>query len=139
MSVNRAIILGNVGKDPEIRTMAGGDSLVNLSVATSESWTDKRTGERAEKTEWNRVVVFNPVLVKFIVANVKKGSRVYLEGQVQTRKWTGNDGVERFSTEVVIPRYGGRFDLLDKRGAQDQQQPQSQRRSQQDMDDEIPF
>jgi single-strand DNA-binding protein len=144
-SVNKAILLGNVGREPEIKTMRGGDDLANLSVATSESWTDKRSGERVEKTEWNRVVVFNPHLVELIKKAVKKGTRVYLEGQVQTRKWTGQDGVERFSTEAVIPRFGDhKFIILGggvERGGQDwpQRREGQQQRSQQDLDDEIPF
>ena len=143
MSVNKVILMGNVGRDPEVKTMRGGDDLANLSVATSESWKDKRSGERVEKTEWHRVVVFNPHLVKVIAQYVKKGSRVYLEGQVQTRKWTGQDGVERLSTEVVIPRFGGSLILLSggaEKGAQQQSARGKEYAGQGSaMDDEIPF
>jgi len=142
-SVNKVILLGNVGRDPEIRTMKNGDGIANLSIATSESWTDKRSGERQERTEWHRVVVFNPHLVSVIEKYVTKGTRLYVEGQVQTRKWSGQDGVERISTEVVLQRFGGVLLILDKgasQGDRPSSQPrQQQSRSQQDLDDEIPF
>lgn len=139
-SVNKVILIGNVGRDPEIRNMQNGDPIANLSVATSESWTDKRSGERQERTEWNRVVVFNPHLAKIVEKYVTKGSRVYLEGQLQTRKWTGQDGVERFSTEVVLQRFGGQLVILDKAKSGDApQQSAGPRPSPNDLDDEIPF
>lgn len=139
-SVNKVILLGNVGRDPEIRNMQNDDPIANLTVATSESWTDKRSGERQERTEWNRVVVFNPHLAKIVEKYVKKGSRVYLEGQMQTRKWTGQDGVERISTEVVVPRFGGQLILLSGSQRGEEAQPQQrQQRWRADLDAEIPF
>ena len=142
MSVNKAILMGNVGRDPEIKHMQSGDDLANLSIATSDSWTDKRTGERQEKTEWHRVTVFNPNLVKLVARAVKKGTQLYLEGQVQTRKWTGQDGVERHTTEVVIPRFGGVIKIVGGGKGRDEtssQPARTQGRSQADMDSEIPF
>ena len=106
-SVNKVILVGNVGKDPEVRRMTNGDAVVNLSVATSESWKDKSSGERKEKTEWHRVVSFNEHLNKVIEAYVKKGSKVYLEGSLQTRKWTDKDGAEKYSTEIVLQKFNG--------------------------------
>src|SRR5580658_10126112 len=100
-SVNQVILVGNLGKDPEVRRMTSGDPVVNLSVSTSESWRDKASGERKEKTEWHRVVIFNENLAKVAEQYLHKGSKVYLEGQLQTRKYTDKDNVERYSTEVV--------------------------------------
>lgn len=111
-SVNKAIIMGALGRDPEIRPTRNGDEIANLSVATSEKWTDKRTGEKSEKTEWHRVTVFNPHLVRIIKAYVKKGSVVYLEGEVRTRKWTDQQGLERFTTEVVLTQFGGTMQIV---------------------------
>ena len=101
-SLNKVIIIGNLGKDPEIRRTQDGRAIASLSVATSESWRDKTSGERKEKTEWHRVVIFNEALAKIAEQYVKKGSKVYLEGSLQTRKWTDKDGVERYSTEIVL-------------------------------------
>src|SRR5574338_702142 len=98
-SVNKVILVGNLGKDPEVRRLNNGDPVVNLSVATSESWRDKQTGERKEKTEWHRVVIFNDNLGKVAEQYLKKGSKVYIEGQLQTRKWIAQDGTDRYSTE----------------------------------------
>jgi single-strand DNA-binding protein len=112
VTVNLAIIMGNVGRDPDIRPSRSGDDIANLSIATSDSWTDKRSGERVEKTEWHRVTVFNPHLVAVVRKYVKKGTKLYVEGTVQTRKWTDRDGVERHTTEVVIQRFGGRLDIV---------------------------
>lgn len=114
VSVNRVCLLGNVGRDPDIRTSADGKKIVNLSIATSDRWKDKN-GERQEKTEWHRVVVFNQGLAHFIESYVKKGSTLYIEGSLQTRKWTDNNGIEKYSTEVVIKPYGGQVLLIDKR------------------------
>ncbi|MGL4528297.1 MAG: single-stranded DNA-binding protein, partial [Aestuariivirga sp.] len=100
-SVNKVILVGNLGRDPEVRHTQDGKSIVNLSLATSESWRDKSTGERKEKTEWHRVVIFNEALAKVAEQYLKKGSTVYIEGQLQTRKYTDKDGVEKYSTEVV--------------------------------------
>lgn len=114
-SVNRVILIGNLGRDPEVRTMNDGSEVVNLSIATSESWRDKSSGERREKTEWHRVVVFNENLVKVAKEYLKKGSKIYLEGQLQTRKWTDQYGAEKYVTEVVLQRYKGELTMLDSR------------------------
>ena len=115
-SVNKVILIGNLGRDPEIRSTQDGTRIANLSVATSESWRDKASGERKERTEWHRVVVFNDRLVDVIEKYLKKGAKVYLEGALQTRKWTDNSGQERYTTEVVLQRYRGELAMLDGRG-----------------------
>jgi single-strand DNA-binding protein len=114
-SVNKVILVGNLGKDPEVRRMQDGRPVVNLSVATSESWRDKATGERKEKTEWHRVVIFNEGLAKVAEQYLKKGAKVYLEGQLQTRKWTDKDGNEKYSTEVVLQGFNSQLTMLDGR------------------------
>jgi single-strand DNA-binding protein len=114
-SVNKVILVGNLGRDPEIRTMQSGGRLCNLSVATSESWKDRNSGERREKTEWHRVVIFNDALAGVAERYLRKGSKVYLEGQLETRKWTDNAGVEKYSTEVVLRPYRGELTMLDGR------------------------
>ena len=116
-SVNKVILVGNLGKDPEVRRTQSGDAIVNFSVATSESWKDKATGERKEKTEWHRVVVFNENLAKVAEQYLRKGSKVYLEGSLATRKWTDKDGIERYSTEVVLSKFNGTLVLLDSKGS----------------------
>lgn len=116
-SVNKVILIGNVGNDPEIKTTQSGSRLVNLSLATSESWKDKTTGERKENTQWHRVVIFNDALVGVVERFVKKGSKLYIEGQLETRKWTDNDGKDKYSTEVVLRPYRGELTLLDSRNA----------------------
>ena len=115
-SVNKVILVGNVGKDPEIRRTQDGRPIANLSIATSESWRDKNTGERKEKTEWHRVVVFSEPLCKVIEQYVKKGAKLYIEGQLQTRKYTDQSGVEKYSTEVVLQGFNGTLTMLDSRG-----------------------
>ena len=115
-SVNKVILVGNLGKDPEIRRTQDGRPIANLSVATSESWRDKATGERKEKTEWHRVVVFNEGLCKIIEQYLKKGSKVYLEGALQTRKWTDQQGVEKYSTEIVLQGFNSALTMLDRAG-----------------------
>ena len=118
-SVNKVILVGNLGKDPEIRTGQDGSKIVNFSLATSENWTDKASGERREKTEWHRVVVFNDRIADVVERYLKKGSKVYVEGALQTRKWTDQSGVEKYSTEVVIGRFKGELTMLDgARGAE---------------------
>ena len=114
-SVNKVILVGNVGNDPEIRTFNNGGKVANFSLATSENWRDKQSGERREKTEWHRVAVFNDGLVGVIERYVKKGSKLYIEGKLQTRKWTDNSGVEKYTTEVVLQGYGGNLTMLDSR------------------------
>jgi len=115
-SVNKVILVGNLGRDPEIRRTQDGRPIANLSVATSESWRDKTTGERKEKTEWHRVVIFNEGLCKIVEQYLKKGAKVYLEGQLQTRKYTDKDGVEKYSTEVVLQGFNSALTMLDARG-----------------------
>src|SRR5215212_6898724 len=115
-SVNKVILVGNLGKDPEVRRMTSGEPIVNLSLATSESWRDKSSGERKEKTEWHRVVIFNENLAKVAEQYLKKGSKVYLEGQLQTRKYNDKDGVEKYSTEVVLQNFNSTLTMLDTRG-----------------------
>lgn len=114
-SVNKVILVGNLGKDPEIRRTQDGRPIANLSVATSESWRDKTTGERKEKTEWHRVVIFNEGLCKVAEQYLKKGAKVYIEGQLQTRKWTDQSGVEKYSTEVVLQGFNSNLTMLDGR------------------------
>jgi single-strand DNA-binding protein len=152
-SVNKVILIGNLGKDPEVRTMGSGDKVVNLSVATSESWRDKNSGERKERTEWHRVVIFNEQLAKVAEQYLKKGSKVYVEGQLQTREWTDKDGAKKYSTEVVLQRFRGELTMLDGRnegggggrgegggsygGGSDRGGKRQDFNA--DMDDEIPF
>jgi single-strand DNA-binding protein len=115
-SVNKVILVGNLGRDPEARQMQDGKPVVNLSLATSESWRDKNTGERREKTEWHRVVIFNEHLADVAQKYLRKGSKIYLEGQLQTRKWADQSGVEKYSTEVVLQRFRGELQMLDRAG-----------------------
>jgi single-strand DNA-binding protein len=114
-SVNKVILVGNLGKDPEVRRTQDGKPIVQLSVATSENWRDKNTGERKEKTEWHRVVIFSEGLAKVAEQYLKKGSKVYLEGALQTRKWTDKDGIEKYSTEVVLQGFNSNLTMLDTR------------------------
>lgn len=115
-SVNKVILVGNLGRDPEVRTSQDGSKIVNLNIATSETWKDRSSGERKEKTEWHRVVIFNPNLADVAERFLRKGSSVYVEGALQTRKWTDQQGVEKYSTEVVIGRFKGELTLLGGRG-----------------------
>jgi single-strand DNA-binding protein len=114
-SVNKVILVGNLGRDPETRRMGNGDPVVNLRIATSESWRDKQSGERREKTEWHSVVIFNENLAKVAEQYLKKGSKVYIEGQLQTREWQDKDGQKRYSTEIVLQRFRGELTILDSR------------------------
>jgi single-strand DNA-binding protein len=148
-SVNKVILVGNLGKDPEVRRMTSGDAVVNLSIATSESWRDKASGERKEKTEWHRVVIFNKNLAEIAEKYLRKGAKVYVEGQLQTRKWTDKDGAEKYSTEVVLQNFRGELTMLDGKGGGSEgggggsfgggarETPASFQRD--EMDDEIPF
>ena len=146
-SVNKVILVGNLGKDPEVRRMTSGDPVVNLSIATSESWRDKASGEKKEKTEWHRVVIFNKNLADVAEKYLKKGAKVYVEGQLQTRKWTDKDGAEKYSTEVVLQNFRGELTMLDSRSGGEGgsfagrsgagETPASFQRD--EMDDEIPF
>lgn len=116
-SLNKVILIGNVGKDPEIRSTNDGREIANLVLATSESWNDKMTGERKEKTEWHRVTCFNPGLVGVIKNYIKKGSKIYVEGQLQTRKWQDQSGQDRYTTEVVLQGFNGNITMLDRAGS----------------------
>lgn len=149
MSINKVILVGNVGQDPEIRSTQDGREIANFSLATSESWKDKNSGEKRDKTEWHRVVIFSQGLVGITKNYVKKGSKLYLEGQLQTRKWTDNQGVEKYTTEIVLQNYNSSLQLLDSRGGSNDAQfapQQSQQQSSssnnfavEENDDEIPF
>ncbi len=116
-SVNKVILIGNLGRDPEIRSTQDGTRVGNLSLATSETWRDRTSGERRERTEWHRVVVFNDRLVDVCEKYLKKGSKIYIEGQLQTRKWTDQSGQERYTAEIVLQKYRGEITMLDARGA----------------------
>jgi len=115
-SVNKVILVGNLGADPEIRRLNSGDQVASLRIATSESWRDKNSGERKDRTEWHNVVIFNEHFIKVAEQYLKKGAKVYLEGQLQTRKWQDQDGKDRYTTEVVLQRYRGELQMLDSRG-----------------------
>jgi single-strand DNA-binding protein len=151
-SVNKVILIGNLGKDPEIRRTQDGKAIANLSIATSETWRDKNTGERKEKTEWHRVVIFSEPLCKIVEQYCQKGQKLYIEGSLQTRKWTDQSGVEKYSTEVVLQSYGGTLTMLDKPEGRSEPEPENSyaaatgasppRRpapNNSDMDDDIPF
>jgi len=151
-SVNKVTLVGNLGRDPEVRAMQNGDKIIQLSVATSDRWKDKSTGEQRERTEWHRVVIFNDALGKIAEQYLKKGSTVYLEGQLQTRKWTDQQsGQEKYTTEVVLQRYRGELTLLGSKPenqiSNDQQNAEIDQSNQismsdniaSDLDDEIPF
>jgi single-strand DNA-binding protein len=137
-SVNKVILIGNVGKDPEIRRTQDGKPIANLSIATSESWRDKATGERKEKTEWHRVVVFSEPLCKVVEQYVKKGSKLYVEGSLQTRKWQ-KDGVDRYSTEVVLQGFNSVLTMLDGKGDGSKKVEPETSYDEQLIDSEIPF
>ena len=140
-SINKVTLIGNLGKDPEVRTTQDGRRIATLSVATSEAWKDKNTGERKEKSEWHKVVIFSDGLSGVAESYLRKGSKVYVEGSLQTRKWTDQGGVERYSTEVVLQNFGGTLVLLDKPTGRDDEpkrEPPS-RGYATDLDDEIPF
>ena len=160
-SVNKVILIGNLGRDPEVRSFQNGGKVCNLRIATSETWKDKNTGERKERTEWHSVAIFQEGLVRIAEQYLKKGSKVYIEGQLQTRKWQDKDGADRYSTEVVLQGFGGTLTMLDGRdgggggggggsygggqgggydsGPQDSSGSQGGGASSRDIDDEIPF
>tara|TARA_R110000772_G_scaffold39943_1_gene93700 strand:- start:954 stop:1367 length:414 start_codon:yes stop_codon:yes gene_type:complete len=137
MSINKAILIGNLGKDPEIRTTGDGREIASFSLATSESWKDKNSGEKKEKTEWHNVVVFSAGLVNIIKNYVKKGSKLYLEGSLQTRKWTDKQGVDKYSTEIVLQNFNSTLQILNK--VEISSQPQENNFVAESTDDEIPF
>jgi single-strand DNA-binding protein len=142
-SLNRVMLIGNVGKDPEIRHTQDGKGIANLSLATSDVWRDKGSGERKERTEWHRVVCFNDNLTKVIESYVKKGSKIFVSGSLQTRKWTDQQGVEKYSTEVVLQAFNGELVLLDSKGSDDRDEAPAPREPGKatpiDLDDSIPF
>jgi single-strand DNA-binding protein len=155
-SINKVILVGNLGKDPEIRATQDGREICNLTLATSETWKDKSSGERKEKTEWHRVVIFNDGLVNVAKNYLRKGSKIYIEGSLQTRKWTNKEGQDQYSTEVVLQGYGGNLTMLDgKNSGEGRGQaggdyqggnasynnaaPQRARVAEAELDDEIPF
>lgn len=150
MSVNKVILVGNLGQDPEIRSTSDGREIANFSVATSENWKDKSTGERKEKTEWHRVVVFSPGLVGIIKNYVKKGSKLYIEGQLQTRKWSDSNGVDKYTTEVVLQNYNSSMQIIDSKNSGGNSGPSNFNNNSsspaasgsievEEIDDEIPF
>ena len=157
-SINKVILIGNLGKDPEIRSTQDGREIANLTLATSESWTDKNSGEKRERTEWHKIAIFNPGLVTLCKNYLNKGSKVYIEGQLQTRKWQDNSGQDKYTTEVVLQGYGGQLTFLDGKsgggasssgggnyggGQQQQSAPAASgggaSYATEELDDEIPF
>ena len=153
-SVNKVILLGNLGRDPEVTSTQDGMKIVRLSIATSDRWKDKNTGEQREKTEWHRVVIFNDNIANLAEQYLRKGSSVYVEGQLQTRKWTDQEGIEKYTTEIVLQRYRGELTLLGSRNentnfnnenpdAQNSENIQTDQKSppllKDDIDDDIPF
>lgn len=140
-SVNKVILVGNLGRDPEIKHTSAGKAIANMAVATSERWKDKNSGEWKDKTEWHRVVVFNERLVEFVQRSLSKGSKVYIEGALQTRKWTDQSGQEKFSTEIVLQQFRGELVLLSERTANaDRSNDAAKKAAPADsFDDEIPF
>jgi single-strand DNA-binding protein len=149
MSINKVILIGNVGQDPEIRSTQDGREIANFSLATSESWKDKTSGEKREKTEWHRVVIFSQGLVNIVRNYVKKGSKLYIEGSLQTRKWTDSQGVEKFTTEIALQNFNSTLQILDGRDKQSSGdaapssysggKSKSHDISVEENDDEIPF
>lgn len=141
-SVNKVILLGTLGKDPDVKSFPSGDRIAELSVATSERWTDKATGEKKERTEWNRVVIRNDGVVKVAENYLIKGSKVYIEGQLQTREWTDKDGSKRYATEIVVGKFKGELVLIGggkEREARAESQQAVKRSFADDLEDEIPF
>lgn len=136
-SINKVTLLGNLGKDPVIRTAQNGSKIASFSLATSDIWNDKQTGERRERTEWHSVAIFNEYLVTIVEKYVRKGSKIYIEGKLQTRKWTDQQGIERFITEVILDRFNGEIVLLSSNTGQTQNT--SHQTVNQDLDDDIPF
>jgi single-strand DNA-binding protein len=150
MSINKVILVGNLGKDPEIRTTGDGREIASFSIATSESWKDKNSGEKREKTEWHRIVIFAQGLVGIVKNYVKKGSKLYIEGSLQTRKWTDAQGLEKYTTEIVLQNFNSTLQILDSRGGGDRSSApdadnyssgssQSANVAVEENDDEIPF
>ena len=147
MTINKVILVGNLGNDPEIRSTSDGREIANISIATSESWKDKNTGERKSKTEWHRVVIFSQGLVGIVKNYLKKGSKIYLEGQLQTRKWVDNAGIEKYTTEIVLQNFNSTLQILYSRQNNpdnqnnfgDNNQNTNQEAAENIIDDDIPF
>jgi single-strand DNA-binding protein len=139
MSINKVIIIGSVGQDPEIRTTQDGREIASFSVATSESWKDKNSGEKKEKTEWHRIVVFSSGISGIVKNYVKKGSKLYIEGQLQTRKWTDKDGVEKYSTEIILQGFGAVLQLLNNKSEESKPKEVKQQPVDIELDDSCPF
>ena len=144
-SLNKVVLIGNLGRDPEIRSTNDGKEIANLTIATSESWKDKMTGEKKEKTEWHRVVIFSEGLVSVVKNYTKKGSKIYIEGSLQTRKWVDNTGQEKYTTEIVLQNFNSQLILLDSKGSGSGPSDSTNTRKTEnsfdhsDLDDEIPF
>lgn len=147
-SLNKVTLIGNLGQDPDVKTMQSGDLIVNMSLATAESWKDKSSGERKERTQWHRIVIFNQGLAKVAQNYLKKGAKVYVEGQLETRKWTDKDGVEKYSTEIVLRPFNGAIIMLGDKGRggpppasgpDDYGQTKTTGPTNSEFDDEIPF
>lgn len=140
-SINKAIILGRLGKDPQINTFSNGGKIANFSVATSETWIDKQTGEKKERTEWHNVVITNPALVTLAEKYLTKGSQVYIEGSIRTREYTDQNGLKRYITEIIVAPFGGEIILLDIKQPQaaSTEAPEANASTYDDMDDDIPF
>ncbi len=148
-SVNKVILIGNLGRDPEIRSLQDGNKVANLSLATSDTWRDKNSGERRERTEWHRVVIFDEKLCEVAEKYLRKGSKIYIEGQIQTRKWQDQSGQDKYATEVVLNRFRGTLTMLDRPDDGEKQKAKPQDGTpgytkpappeKQDLDDEIPF
>lgn len=143
MSVNKVILIGNVGKYPEIRSTQDGKEIANFSLATSESWKDKNTGERKSKSEWHKIVIFNPNLVNVVKSYVKKGSKLYVEGSLQTRKWQDKSGKDNYTIEIVLQQFNGNIRLLDNRNSENQDTHKTDYNQDKSndfqLDDEIPY
>ena len=138
MSVNKVILVGNVGQDPEIKSTGDGRELATFSIATTESWKDKNSGERKDKTEWHRVVVFSEGLAGIVEKYVKKGSKLFVEGSLQTRKWTDNSGVEKYTTEVILQGFNNKLEIIDSSNKSENSEPQVGSEPS-GIEDDIPF
>jgi single-strand DNA-binding protein len=143
--INKVILVGNLGQDPVIRSTNEGKEIASLTLATTESWKDRTTGEKKEKTEWHRVVIFNENILNVVKNYIKKGSKLYIEGSMQTRKWVDNTGIEKYTTEIVLQNYSGTLVMLDSKGKNNAIEPSDSMGSgkaefaHDDLDDEIPF
>lgn len=138
-SVNKAVLLGNLGRDPEIKVMPSGEKMASFSLATSESWKDKTSGQKQERTQWHNVVVWNPALVGIVESYVKKGSKLYIEGQIETRKYTSKDGTEKYTTEIVLRPFRGEICLLSGSGEAEPKAEKAPNPQADDFDNSIPF